>query len=45
MHPYSLRAFQKYQELDMKCCGLGDLNVAKQNKLPCFIDRCDDEIN
>jgi hypothetical protein len=40
MHLDSLRAFQRYQECDMKCHGLGDLNVTKQNKLPCFIDRC-----
>ncbi len=39
---HSLRAFQRYQELCMKQCGLGDLNMTnktKQNKLPCFIDR------
>jgi hypothetical protein len=40
MHMYSLKAFQKYQKCDMKCHGLGDFNVTKQNKLPCFIDRC-----
>jgi hypothetical protein len=37
MHPYSSKAFPKYQECDMKCGDLGDLNLTKQNKLPCFI--------
>jgi hypothetical protein len=37
MHPYSLKAFPKYQECDMKCGDLEDLNFTKQNKLPCFI--------
>jgi len=41
MHLYSSRAFQTYLERGMKHCGgLGDLSMAKQNKLPCFIDRC-----
>jgi hypothetical protein len=38
MHPYSLRASQKYQEHGMKLDGLGDLTVTKQNKLLGFID-------
>jgi hypothetical protein len=36
-----IKIFQRYQEHDMKCCGLGDLSVTRQNKTkqPCFIDR------
>jgi hypothetical protein len=37
MHHYSLRAFSRYRESSMKHCGLGDLNMTKQNKLPSFI--------
>jgi hypothetical protein len=39
MHPFSSRAFQRYQEHDLKHCSLVDLIITKQNKLPCFIDR------
>jgi hypothetical protein len=39
MQPYSLRAFQKYQELSVKRYDLGDVSVTKQNKIPCFIDK------
>jgi len=44
MHPFSLRAFQRYQEHDLKHPGLVDLiptkqNKTNQNKLPSFIDR------
>ncbi len=35
-NPFSLRAFQRYQECDMKHHGLRE---TKQNKLPCFIGR------
>jgi hypothetical protein len=44
LHPYSLRVLRRYQECDMKHCGLGKLpitNKTKQNKLPCFIDSFD----
>jgi hypothetical protein len=30
--PYSLRDFQRYEERGMKCCGLGDFSMTKQNK-------------
>jgi hypothetical protein len=38
MQPSSLKAFQRYQEDDLKQPGLVDLMVTKQNKLPCFLD-------
>jgi len=37
MHPFSLRAFQRDQECNLKHPGLVDL--ISTNKLPCFIDR------
>jgi hypothetical protein len=40
MHPSLLRAFQRYQEHNLKHLGLVDLIVTKQYKLCCFIDRC-----
>jgi hypothetical protein len=36
MHTSSSRAFQRYQEHDLKHPGLVNLIVTKQNKLPCF---------
>jgi len=32
VQPYLSRDFQKYQEINMMYCGLGDLSVTKQNK-------------
>jgi hypothetical protein len=32
VHPYSLRAFQRYQEHGMKHCGLRDLNITNKKK-------------
>jgi len=32
VHPYSLRAFQPYQEHGMGRHGLGDLNLMKKHK-------------
>jgi hypothetical protein len=41
IHPYSLRAFQWYQDHGKRCHGLGDLNVTnKTNKLPSFKINC-----
>jgi hypothetical protein len=33
MQPYSLKAFQRYQEHDIKRHDLGDLSMKKQNKM------------
>ncbi len=35
--PLLIEGFPKYQECNMKCSDLGDLNLTKQNKLPCFV--------
>ncbi len=43
MHPYLQRAFQRYQEHDLKHLNLGDRNITnktKQNFLSSFTDRC-----
>jgi hypothetical protein len=32
VHPYSSRALQRYQELDMKHPSLGNFSLTKQNK-------------
>jgi len=39
VHPYSSKAFYRNKDHDMKHCGLGDLNVPKQNKLPSLINK------
>ncbi len=41
MHPYSLRAFQWYQECDWGCYNLGNFNVTDKqtNKQPSLISR------
>jgi hypothetical protein len=39
MHPSSSRAFQSYQEHDLKHPSLINLIIRKQNMLPCFMDR------
>jgi hypothetical protein len=44
VHPYSSKAFLKYQECSMKQRDLGDLNVTKQSKQPCFIDRYEEHV-
>jgi hypothetical protein len=39
LHPYSLRAFERYQERGMKHHGLGDLNTRSEtNYLASYID-------
>jgi hypothetical protein len=38
VHPYSSRAFQRYQEHDMKSCDFRDVSLTKQNNLPDFIE-------
>jgi hypothetical protein len=42
MHPFSLKAFQRHQERDLKHLGLVDLigaNKTKQNKQTTFLHR------
>jgi hypothetical protein len=39
MHPFSLRAFQRHEEHNLKHPSSVDLITTKQNKLPSFIDR------